>query len=90
MASSTHIQLAAMLDDLKSAKGGSVSWRVGKVFNALLEKAKEEHADNVALSAIDPLQPGSGNEYVARMSVNDVQTIVGQAVAATNTGPSIG
>ncbi len=90
MASSTHIQLSALLDDLKSASSGAVSWRVGKVFNALLEKAKEEHPDDVALAAIDPLTAGSGNEYIASMSVNDVRAIIGQAVAATDTGPSIG
>jgi hypothetical protein len=88
MASSTHIQAAALLDDLKSAKGG-VSWQVGKIFNALLEKAKEEEPDNVALAAIDPMEAGSQEKYIADLTADDIRAVIGQVVTATRGAPSI-
>jgi hypothetical protein len=90
MSSSTHIQAASLLDDLKGAKGTSVSWQIGKVTNALLEKAQGEESDNVALAVLDPLKQRAGTQYVHCASYDDVRAIVGQIVAATDHGPSIG
>jgi hypothetical protein len=82
MTSSTHIQAKSLLEDLKSAKD-HVSWRVGLVINALLAKAKEENPDNVALSVIEPLEPGPNDAYISHMNANDVRAILGQIVMAT-------
>ncbi len=89
MSSSTHIQAESLLKDLKGAKG-SVSWQVGKMVNALREKAIEEEPENVTLAVLDPLAPGPDNAYVRHMQADDVRAIVGQIVAATDHGPSIG
>jgi hypothetical protein len=89
MSSSTHIQTQSLFDDLTSAKG-SVSWQVGKIANALLEKAKEEQPDNVELGVIEPFEPGPNNVNIAGMQADSVRAIVGQIAVATNTGPSIG
>jgi hypothetical protein len=90
MSSTTHIQAATLLEDLKSSKGTSVSWQIGKVANALLEKAKEEEPDNVSLAVLDPFKQRSGTEYVHCASYDDVRAIIGQIAAATDHGPSIG
>ncbi len=87
---STYIQAQALFDDLKSAKGTSVSWQIGKVVNALLEKAKEEEPDNVALSVLDPFRPRTGTNYIDCATFDDVRAIVGQIAAATKPGISIG
>jgi hypothetical protein len=89
MATTTYIQAASLLDDLKQAKGNGVSWQVGRVINALLEKAKEEQPDNVALTVMDPLRPGAQDKYIADMNADDVRAILGQIVAATRSAPSI-
>lgn len=89
MGSTTHIQATSLLNDLKGAKG-NVSWQVGKMVNALREKALEEEPDNVTLSVLDPLTPGPSDHYIKNMDADDVRAIVGQIVAATDHGPSIG
>jgi hypothetical protein len=88
MSSTTHIQAKSLNEDLKGAKG-PVSWQVGKMVNALREKAKEEQPDNVALAVLDPLTPGPNDVYISGMQAGDVRAIIGQIVAATDTGPSI-
>lgn len=89
MSSTTHIQAASLLDDLKGAKG-PVSWQVGKMVNALREKAIEEEPDNVTLAVLDPLVPGPSDTYIKDLGADDVRAILGQIVAATDHGPSIG
>jgi hypothetical protein len=88
MASSTNIEASKLLESLESADG-PVAWPVGKIVNALLEKAKAEEPDNPVLGAIDPLRPGQGNSYISGMKASDVRVIVGQIVASTNSAPSI-
>ncbi len=88
MASSTNIEASKLLETLKSADG-PVAWPVGKIVNALIEKAKAEEPDNPVLAAIDPLSPGSGNSHISGMKASDVRAIVGQIVASTNGAPSI-
>jgi hypothetical protein len=89
MASATNIEASKLLESLKSADG-PVAWPVGKIVNALIEKAKAEEPDNPVLAAIDPLQPGEGNAYIAGMKASDLRVVVGQIVASTNGAPSIG
>jgi hypothetical protein len=86
---STHSQTQSLLDDLKGAKD-NVSWQIGKVINALLEKGKEEHPDNVALAVLDPLTPGPSDKYISGMDAADVRAIVGQIAAATKPPPYVG
>lgn len=87
---SIYTQSQALFDDLKSAKGSGVSWQIGKVVNALLEKAKEDEPDNVALAVLDPLEQRTGTQYVDCATYEDVRAIVGQITAATKPGISIG
>jgi hypothetical protein len=89
VSSTTHIQAASLLDDLKGANG-KVSWQVGKMVNALREKAIEEEPGNVTLAVLDPLTPGPNDIHIRDAQADDVRAIVGQIVAATDHGPSIG
>jgi hypothetical protein len=87
MSSSTHIQIDSLYKDLASAKG-HVSWQVGRIANALLEKAKQEQPDNVAIGVIEPFQPDSSSINILGMQADSVRAIVGQMATATYTGPS--
>lgn len=89
MSSTTHIQAKSLLDDLKGVEG-NVSWQVGKMVNALREKAVEEQSDNVTLAVLDPLTPGPNNMHISGAGAADVRAILGQIVAATDSGPNIG
>ena len=86
MSTNTFAQAKALADDLKTAKG-TISWQIGKVINALLESAKQEHPDNIALAQLDPLNGQAG--HIVGMSADDVRAIVGQIVAATRPAPTV-
>lgn len=89
MSSEVNYQASKLLDDLKGAKG-KVSWRVGKMVNALLEMAKKENPDNVTLSVLDPLEPGPNEMFIKGVEADDVRAIVGQIVAATPVSIAMG
>lgn len=88
MASSTHIQAAALFDNLKGATG-PVPWQIGKLANALLEKAQEEEPDNVALQAIDPFHARSDGRYIELLDAVAVRALIGQIATATRGAPAI-
>ena len=87
---STYTQAQALFDDLKNAKGTSVSWQIGKVANALLQKAQEEEPDNVAFAALEPFKQRRNTNYIDSATFDDLRAIVGQIAAATKPGISIG
>lgn len=91
MATDTHAQAKALAVDLAKA-ASPVNWQVGKLVNALVEQAKKEHPDNVALATVDPLTTDGDAVYVRNANADAVRAIVGQLVAATTPprrGPSI-
>jgi pyridoxal/pyridoxine/pyridoxamine kinase len=79
---STHTQAKALAADVAKASG-LPRWQVGRVVNALLKEAQEQHPDNVVLSAIDPLTTDRDEDYVRNGDADTVRAIVGQIVAAT-------
>jgi hypothetical protein len=90
MSSTIHTQAKSLFDDMKGSEG-LVSWQIGRVINALLEKAKEEQADNVVLDVIDPLVTDRDQKFVrGGMKADDVRAIVGQIVTATTPEPHFG
>jgi hypothetical protein len=84
---SINQQTKMLYEDLEKVSG-VVSWRIGKLANALLEQAKSDHPDNVALAALDPFTQGNGG-HIKGLSGPQVRALVGQIVAATKTAPAI-
>jgi len=82
MSTSTYNQAKSLFDDLEKAEG-QVSWQIGKVGNALLEQAKQENPDNVALAQLDPFEESSHGGYIVHMTATDVRAIIRQIVTAT-------
>ena len=79
---STHDQAKKLASDITHAKG-TVSWQIGQVVNALLEEAKKEQSESIALNALTPLQQKGGTGETNAVTYDDIRAIVGQIVAAT-------
>jgi hypothetical protein len=60
---------------------GSIPWEIGKVYNALLEAAKQERPDSISLRALDPLQRNAVG-YAGNITAESLRTMVAVVAAA--------
>jgi hypothetical protein len=60
---------------------GSIPWEIGKVYNALLEAAKQERPDSISLRALDPLQRNAVG-YAGNVTAESLRTMVAVVAAA--------
>ena len=78
---SAYSEALALQDALP--RTGSIPWEIGKVYNALLDAAKQERPDSVSLRALDPLQRNAVG-FAGNVTAESLRTMVAVVAAASN------
>jgi hypothetical protein len=84
---SAYSEAIALQDGLP--RTGSVSWELGKVYNALLAAAKKEQPDSISLGALEPVTSGRMTGQIENISAESLRAMVAVVAAALKPPPSI-
>jgi hypothetical protein len=81
---SAYSEALALQDALP--RTGPIPWEIGKVYNALLEAAKQEKPDSISLGALDPLQRNAVG-FAGNVTAESLRTMVAVVAAALKPPP---
>jgi hypothetical protein len=68
---------------------GSVSWELGKVYNALLAAAKAEQPGSIGLGALEPVRSTRMTGQIENVSAESLRAMVAVVAAALKPPPPL-